>query len=175
MADNNKSETKVEPEVDTKAQQGDDEPKQSKSDDSPSKETAGILAELKSERKKRQEFESKLSDYEKQQEEARQKKLEEEGKLKELLEERDKKLKELEPDANAFRDYRTSRIETAKEKLGDKWKDSYSSLPLQDVEDLINLVSEPVKLSVDRSTSTKHGSNEIPKNFNEWQNKFLKR
>lgn len=108
-------------------------------------ELVGIIKDLRKEngekRVKFKEIEEKLTSFEKAQLEAEEKKKLEEGKKDEIIESYKKKLAELEPKANQFDSFLTSKRESAKEKLGDKWKESYGNLPIADLESLVETLS----------------------------------
>ena len=69
------------------------------------------VAALIAERKKRQEIETRLAEIEAKNQETLKKELEEQGKFKELLSEREKELEAAKTKASAWDEYQTSRRE----------------------------------------------------------------
>lgn len=114
-------------------------------------ELIGMIKDLRSENAKRRidykGVEEKLSAYEKEKAEADEKKKLDEGKKDELLREYKKKIETLEPKANDFEAYTKAKQEAAKDKLKDKWKESYSNLPLADLEELTDALTKKVEVA----------------------------
>ena len=87
-------------------------------------------------RGKNQELESRLEQYEKEKAASRQKKMEEAGEFKTILAEKDQTIKSLTEKANEYDSYLNSRKEQLLESFSDEDKDSFSHLPLNDIEKL---------------------------------------
>lgn len=116
-------------------------------------------SEAKNYRLTKKELEEKLAQIEKDKSEEIQKKKIEDGKKDEVIAELNKKLSELEPVANEYKQYQSSKKEALKERLGDKWLDSFNNLPIGDLEILAEKFSIPIKLS-----DTADGNGLSPKN-----------
>ena len=84
-----------------------------------SPELKGILRDLQAERAKRQELEQALAEKAKADEEAKRKRMEEEGKLAELNAELKAKVQEYEPIVKTWSDYQEKRKAEILESLGD--------------------------------------------------------
>jgi len=125
------------------------------------------LADLIAERKKRQDFQKELEGIKQKQKEADEAKLLEEGKLKEVLSSKEKEFdeykKSIEQDlklANEFKEFQTKRRDVIKEKLGDKWVESFSNIPLTDLEVLSEKLSV-VPNAVTTNNGTGAGANSV--------------
>lgn len=106
-----------------------------------------IIKDLRKENAERRTKDKVLSDkvflYETEDEKRKKKDLTDKGKHEEIIKqlEADKltltdKIKILEPEAENFKTYQTTKRESFKKQLGDKWKTYYDSMPLTDLEDL---------------------------------------
>ena len=125
------------------------------------------LADLIAERKKRQDFQKELDAIKQKQKEADEAKLLEEGKLKEVLSAKEKEFdeykKSIEQDlklASEFKEFQTKRRDVIKEKLGDKWVESFSNIPLTDLEVLSEKLSV-VPNAVTTNNGTGAGANSV--------------
>ena len=87
-------------------------------------------------RGKNQELESRLQQYEKEKAEARQKKMEEAGEFKTILAEKEQAIESLTKKANEYDAYLDNRKSQLLETFSDEDKESFSHLPLQDIEKL---------------------------------------
>jgi len=101
------------------------------------------------------------------QKEADEAKLLEEGKLKEVLSAKEKEFdeykKSIEQDlklASEFKEFQTKRRDVIKEKLGDKWVESFSNIPLTDLEVLSEKLSV-VPNAVTTNNGTGAGANSV--------------
>jgi len=117
------------------------------------------LSELIAERKKRQEASKELETIKQKLKEAEEAKLVEDGKIKEALEAKSKEFddfkKSIEPKlklADEYEEFQSKRRETIKDKLKDKWLDSFAKLPLADLE----ILSE--KLALPNAVTTNNGT-----------------
>lgn len=102
------------------------------------KDLVKMIKELRDENAKRRldakKLEDKLKEVDKQKEKEKKEALEEQGKFKELYEETLKKVSEYEPKVNEFTEYQNKKREQLKTKLGDKWIESFSSIPISELE-----------------------------------------
>lgn len=110
------------------------------------KDLVKIIKEMRDENAKRRLNEKKLQDkldeVAKTKEKEKKEALEEQGKYKELYEETLKKVNEYEPRVNEYNEYQNTKRETLKNKLGDKWIDSFSSIPLKELEVLADKLTD---------------------------------
>ena len=117
-------------------------------------------SEAKDRRLKERELEEelqKMKDAQKAKEEA---KLKEDGKLKELIEAKEKELSNFQSEvttyktkAEEFEQFKQSKIDDAKKKLGDKWDEDYSKLSLTALDKLVNsLTLEGKNINVDKGS-----------------------
>lgn len=109
--------------------------------------------EAKDRRLKAKELEEKLSAIEAERQKQEQDKKIEQGKLSEVVEELKNKLaekdKEFEPvkqKAEKYDEYDKSKRETLKGTLGNKWLNSFETMPLLDLETLASHLTSSVKL-----------------------------
>jgi len=116
----------------------------------------GLYADLKSEREKRQGLQKQLDDINLRLKTDDETKLAEQGKLKELLDLREKELSEskskistLESKANAYDELEKQEREAAKERLGEKWDDDYNTIPIRTLRKIISTVSIPNAIGSD--------------------------
>lgn len=76
---------------------------------------------------------------------AEEDKLKAQGELQKLLDAKEKEIedlnKTLKPKADAFEQFKVSKIEQAKKTLGDKWDEEYSNLSLTALDKIINTIS----------------------------------
>jgi len=102
------------------------------------KDLVKIIKEMRQENAERRiankKLEDKLKDLDKEKEKQKQKDLEEQGKWKELYEAELAKKNEYEPIVNEYKEYQSSKRETLKKQLGDKWIDSFANTPLTELE-----------------------------------------
>lgn len=142
MSENNNSEKNIADE--TINSENDLENTISKKNDSENTDSKTVpLAVLMAERKKGQEISKELAKLKEENENQKKKELEEQGKYKELLDEANEKLQAVNLKAQKWDAYQESKTAQIKEKMGDKWKESYKELPLQDLEDLAKVVIPP--------------------------------
>lgn len=99
----------------------------------------------------------KLVDEQKKREEN---KLIEDGKLKELIEAKTSelsdmgiKVSDLQIKADEFSEFKASKIEAAKAKLGDKWQEGYAKLSLLELDNLVNTMSEKSVITGDNGAA----------------------
>lgn len=119
------------------------------------------LTVLKKEREKRQELEKKLSEYEAAQKKAQDDELVKKGEFEKLLNstksEFENYKKSVEPDlaeASEYKEFKAAKRTQIKESLGDKWLESFGSLPLADLEKVAqNLLGTKQSFEGDRGTS----------------------
>lgn len=115
------------------------------------------LADLMSERKKRQALEVELDAKKAAEAKVKEDKLKEEGKYQELLAEKDKELQALKPKADAFDELDASERAEIKEALDDKWDDDYNDLPLKVLRKIKKNLSLPGKIDADNGGGFKGG------------------
>lgn len=122
------------------------EKEKEKLDDISLAEAIKIIKEMRDENAKRRLNEKKLQDkldeVAKTKEKEKKEALEEQGKYKELYEETLKKVNEYEPRVNEYNEYQNTKRETLRNKLGDKWIDSFSSIPLKELEVLADKLTD---------------------------------
>ena len=92
-------------------------------------------------RGKNQTLESKVEQYEKEKAAQRQKKLEADGEYNTILAEKDQQIEALTKKANEFDSYRESKKAELLDSLSESDRESFSHLPLQDIEKLSKRLS----------------------------------
>ena len=105
---------------------------------------------------KNKDLEARLSKYEADQETARQKKLEEDGKLKELLSEKETSIKELQGKADQWDKYKSDRKDMLLSKLPEKDRADFADLKLTQLEKVVN------KLTTGSGSGSQPTANENP-------------
>lgn len=95
------------------------------------KEQRAENAERRVENKKLKE---KLEGIDKDKEKEKKKLLEEQGEFKKLYEDTLAKLNDYEPVVNEYKEYQNKKREQYKKDFGDKWIDSFNSVPLSELE-----------------------------------------
>lgn len=108
-----------------------------------------LRAEAKERRLSNKELKEKLAEFETQKEELEKQKLIDEGKKDELIKKLEDENSKYKADSEKYGKYREAKISKFKESLGDKWKDSYSNLPLEDLEGLVSAFVEKPSKSTD--------------------------
>lgn len=102
------------------------------------KDLVKMLKEMRAENAERRiankKLEDKLKELDKQKEKDKQEALKEQGKYKELYEAELKKSSEYEPVVNEYKEYQNKKREQYKKDFGDKWIDSFNSVPLSELE-----------------------------------------
>lgn len=98
-------------------------------------------AEAKNRRLTNQELEYELNKFKELERKKKEEEQKEQGKYEEIITELKGQLSEYEPKAKAFDEFKQSEIESAKEKLGDKWDDNWASLPLPSLKKIIDATS----------------------------------
>jgi len=93
-------------------------------------------------RKRSQDTESKLTNYETKQTEIEEAKLKEEGEFKTLLDKRDSEIKDLKVKATAYDDLLTSEKTAILDKMTDEDKEQFSNLPLKELRALDKRLNE---------------------------------
>lgn len=148
MADNNKSETKVDNEnIDSvKNDVENTDSKNGEAENANSDNKSVPLPTFLDMKSKVKDLSEKLESFENEKRKAEEAKLAEEGKLKELLEKKEAELEKLksdyEPDALAYREILNQERESAKEVLGDDFTDEeIEVMPLQTLRKLVKKVS----------------------------------
>ena len=87
-------------------------------------------------RKRSQEVESKLTNYETKQVEVEEAKLKEEGEFKTLLDKRDSEIKDLKVKAQAYDELLTSEKESILNKMTEEDRETFGNLPLKELKAL---------------------------------------
>jgi len=103
------------------------------------KEQRAENAERRIENKKLKE---KLENINKEKEKEKEKDLQEQGKWKELYEAEVQKSSKYEPIVNEYTEYQNKKREQYKKDFGDKWIDSFASVPLSELEVLHGKLTE---------------------------------
>ena len=93
-------------------------------------------------RKRSQDTESKLTNYETKQTEIEEAKLKESGEFKTLLDKRDSEIKDLKVKATAYDDLLTSEKTAILDKMTDEDKEQFGDLPLKQLKALSNKLNE---------------------------------
>lgn len=93
----------------------------------------------------RDEVKRKLREREEAEEAEKNKNLSEAQRLQKLVDETNEKLKAIQPKAEEWDKYKTSRLEELKQKAGEAWQDSFGSLPIADLEKLVAKLTETKK------------------------------
>jgi len=134
----------IDPEVEPiNPQKGSGEPQDPKHDGPDiDKEKSGILNDLKSERKKRQDLEKELESIRESKKAEEAEKLKEENKWKELYEkakaEWENKFKELEPKAKSYDEIKAAELVELKKLLGEDWTDDMENIPIPTLKKLVD-------------------------------------
>lgn len=126
------------------------------------KKVTGILADLKSERKKRKDLEERLLVIENKDKVAEEEKLKAQGELQKLLDAKQKELDDtkvqlgsLKQKADAFDELENQEREEAKTKLGDKYDEGYANLPIKTLRKLVSTVIVNNAIDTDNGSGVK--------------------
>lgn len=125
-------------------------------------------------RKRSQEVESKLTNYETKQVEVEEAKLKEEGEFKTLLEKRDTEIKDLKVKAQAYDDMLQSERNTILENMTDEDKEQFGDLPLTQLKAINKKLndSQPVKKQSEiLSNAVNNPTKDLPKDWTKMDDK----
>ena len=98
-------------------------------------------AEAKNRRLTNEEIQEELNKFKKKEAKVVEDEKKKKGEYEDIISDLKKQISELEPKANQFDSFRQSEIDSAKEKLGDKWDDNWADLPLPSLKKIVEATS----------------------------------
>jgi len=136
---------------------------ENKSDDKPTPKTYSedefkkVVEQRQNLKGKVEEYETELKKIRDAENKSKEDKLKEEKKYQELLDQKEKELESLKPKVEQYESYINSERESYKEKLGDKWLDSFSKLPLTDLRKIAETLIPVKTVDTDNGKGKKGG------------------
>jgi len=119
-----------------------------------------VSSEAKDRRMEKKGIEDELIKLKAEQKAKEEAKLIDDGKLQELIDAKTTELSDmvtqlsdLKIKADEFSDFKASKIEAAKAKLGDKWQEGYAKLSLLELDNLVNTMSEKSVITGDNGAA----------------------
>lgn len=107
------------------------------------------------------DMKTKLSEFQSKEEKAKQKKLEEEGKYREIIADKDSVVNKLANENEALKGYQESRRETLLSLLPESDRDIYSGLELINLEKHVDKLKQKQSVTIDGSTPTREGQGDF--------------
>ncbi len=127
-----------------------------------------VRSEAKDRRFEKKGLEDELGKLKAEQKAKEESQLADDGKLKELIEVKSKELSEKETEitslklkADEFTEFKASKIEDAKEKLGDKWNADFANLSLMALDSLVNMMVGKESINTDGGSNGRHSGIEL--------------